>query len=173
MFQNAPTCAPFLNIFSNLSKILIFSENLFTGVSFVKLTPPSLFWAKFWAFPKFRLKGFLLENWAQASLARTVSEPFPTNSLPLPPGSSPASKHRAAKRRVSAKKGRLVIGIQESVFHIDAVTTTVSVLKIKKYALEKYPLVVNSALQFTDIRGEHVEKVETIISSMYRPPFTC
>ena len=33
------------------------------------------------------LKGFPFENRTMASLSRTVPEPFPTNSLPLPPGS--------------------------------------------------------------------------------------
>ena len=47
-----------------LSKILVFWENSFKGISFGKLTPPpSRFWAKFRDFQKFRLKGFLLENW--------------------------------------------------------------------------------------------------------------
>ena len=49
-FKNIYDNGPFLNIFSNLSKILIFSEISFKGISFVKLTLSSYFIAKFWDF---------------------------------------------------------------------------------------------------------------------------
>ena len=52
-FKNTNDNRPFLNIFSNLSKILIFSEISFTGISFVKLTLSSYFLAKFWDFQTF------------------------------------------------------------------------------------------------------------------------
>ena len=42
-FKNTSDNRPFLNVFYNLSKILIFPENSFLRISFVKLTPLHFF----------------------------------------------------------------------------------------------------------------------------------
>ena len=59
---------------ANLSKILIFSEISFKGISFVKLTPPPLFEHNFEIFTNFVFKGFLL-NFCERSVdqAGTIS----------------------------------------------------------------------------------------------------
>ena len=89
-----------------LMKISIFLNFVYKSIG----SSVSYFWAKFWGFQNFVWLFFnkielpspiwvkpLVRpaSWLQASLARTVPKPFPTNSVPLPPGSSSASTRRA------------------------------------------------------------------------------
>ena len=57
VFQNTPTDTPLLNFFEQNFDIL--SKFVWRDF-FCKIDPPSLFWGKFRAQQKFRLKGFLL-----------------------------------------------------------------------------------------------------------------
>ena len=74
-FKNTNENGPFLNFFSNLNKILIFSENSFKGISFVKLTAFT-FLSKILSFSEISFKGISFIWWGGVGRWSKVSFNF-------------------------------------------------------------------------------------------------